>query len=313
MDGLNEVSPCGTQAVHVTGSSTLHVFADAAGSLNERRFSEKAHLLAPYTSLAWAPYQRAKDGESSSSSSSLAPCTRLAVGSETGIVAVWDVARGEVVHRLGSNASDSSMVASAIAKGAKGNKRPREEDASSAAANTARHSTPVRALAWSADGRKVFSSAADSSTIIAWDAKKGSVSKTYGGKAAATYSALAVSPDAKIIFAASTDVTVIDAASGTNTAVLAGGHSVPIKSIAMPEGDAVSWRDCSSQPSPLRSLGPALRPHLMPRNATRSPNVTPSLPLLPPADSAGDHRRRAQRVRVGLGVPRLPGGRIHHP
>lgn len=276
MDGLNAVSPCGTQAVHVTGASTVHVFADDAGSLSERRFTEKAHLLAPYTVAAWAPAPRPKDAPAADAAPA-APCTRLALGAENGIVVVWDLARGEVAHRLGAGGADSSMVATAVAKGGKGHKRPRDEGAP--ASDALRHSTPVRALAWSADGRRVYSAAADSGAVIAWDTKKGTGAKAFSSKAAGGFSALAVSPDSNVLFAASTDVTVVDVASGAPTAVLAGGHSVPIKAIAMPEGDAVSTSPWRAMLVPPRSGSKPPRASPLPTPLTPPPTPTPTRSL----------------------------------
>jgi hypothetical protein len=287
MAELAALAPTGGTAAWVSGTSTLHVFpttvrgsgqfvgarlgahpaapapqcshrqlhvsllptpstlqGDAA--TGERRLAEKAHLRAPYTALAWAPPKAGADAADG------APSTKLALGGATGVVTVWDVARGEVLARLGDAPSadgGSSLLAAAAAKtgGAKaGGKRPRADSAAAVDASPAaslRHTTPVSAVAWCPDGRRLFSASAESGVVLYWDSKKGAAIKALAGPKGRTggFTSLAVSPDGRVLFAGgASDVAVIDVESGAVTALLAGGHSLPVTSIAMPAGDAVS-------------------------------------------------------------------------
>lgn len=162
------------------------------------------------------------------------------------MVTVWDVARGEVVARLGdAPAADggSSLLAAAAAKtGKAGGKRPRADSAPDSS-STLRHTTPVSAVAWCPDGRRLFSASAESGSVLYWDSKKGAALKALAGPKgrAGGFTSLAVSPDGRVLFAGgASDVCVIDVESGSLTALLAGGHSLPVSAIAMPPGDAVS-------------------------------------------------------------------------
>lgn len=186
------------------------------------RLSEKAHLAVGYTVAAWAP-----EAVDESSPGTLVPPSLLAVGSRSGTITLWDTARGEVIARLGGDAPAAPLAA------ASGSKRPRPEQA----AGTARHVTAISALVWSPDGTRLFAGAESSGTVISWDVAARRPAQTFAVDRRGC-SALALSRDGATLFAAYTDILVIDAASGRSLKRLA-GHALPVTALAVAAEDDV--------------------------------------------------------------------------
>lgn len=213
----------------------------AASAESARTFRQAAHLSSGVCVAAYAPAGVARGGARSQEAAALyagsayADASLLATGSASGAIVIWDTATGEVVRRLGDDALQVNVVAAATAAVTAGRKRTHKE-ADAAAAATApasgpRHTTPVRALAWASDGSRLYSAAADSSVIIVWDVSTGAPLRTYHGDKRGV-SALAVSADDATLFAALSDIHVIDLASGRKVRRLA-GHSLPVTALAL--------------------------------------------------------------------------------
>lgn len=100
-----------------------------------------------------------------------------------------------------------------------------------------RHSTAVTALAWSADGTQLFSGAEESGVVICWDVSAQRALRTFACDRRGC-SALALSADSATLFAAHTDILVIDTASGRALKRLA-GHALPVTSMRVAAEDDV--------------------------------------------------------------------------
>ena len=185
------------------------------------RLSEKAHLTAEYTVAAWSP-----EGEDEITPGHPVPPTLLAVGSRSGAIVLWDTVRAEVSARLGGEASPSMSV---------GSKRPRQDQGG---ATASRHTSPVTALTWSADGTQLFSGAEGSGTVICWDIASRRSLRTFACDRRGC-SSLALSHDAATLFAAYTDILVIDTASSRTLKRLS-GHALPVTAMRVAAEDDVS-------------------------------------------------------------------------
>jgi WD40 repeat protein len=189
------------------------------------RFAEKAHLLSAYTSAAFCP-SSASAAEDTDASPSL-----VALGTESGVVVVWDTSTAEVRARLGARGGKSP------AKGAPGGPSGAGSGSGSSSA-AASHGTPVRGLAWAtaSDGSaRLYSCAEGSPTVLEWSLSSPSPLRALTGDKRGV-SRVAATSDGATLFAAASDVRVIDLASGSVARKLQ-GHAAPVTGISLSSDD----------------------------------------------------------------------------
>ena len=249
------ISPCGTRALGVSPDARLSLYHTQDAERSPQTFSERAHLSCAYTSApSWSPAE---------GSGSL-----VALGTAKGSVVVWDVARGEVVARLGGpEAAAAPSPAPEGGSGSKGKRRPREGGAG--------FSAPVRGLWWKAGGgedagagQQLLACAEGSGWVHGWElgadgraagaeASKGAglppaTAWRTGEKSGVTrVAAVAAEEGALVLAAAAGTIAALSSTDGKRSSALAAlaGHALPVTALAV-SSDEVRAVICARVGSP---------------------------------------------------------------
>lgn len=155
--------------------------------------AERDHLSYKYTCAAWTPtaggagksLKRGADGEASGGS-----LGRIALGTSSGAVVVWDLARGEVQQRL-------------------------EGEGSGAA---------VTAVAFNAQGSLLYAGARDRH-VAEWSLADGAVTRKFRAAGSDGATALAVSPTGEALAVGGSAIRIVDLSSGKKSRKLSAGLS----------------------------------------------------------------------------------------
>ena len=88
--------------VTVSGDGRLNLWDTVTSSLRQQ-LARPTHLAFRWTCVAWQSPRPGKSGTS--------PPGLLALGSDTGLVVVWDVQRGEIIHEIEAHTHRVNRVA----------------------------------------------------------------------------------------------------------------------------------------------------------------------------------------------------------
>ncbi|KUF93017.1 pectate lyase D [Phytophthora nicotianae] len=235
-----------THFAAVSEDSRLKVWDVANGAL-QQELKERDHLSYRYTSLAWTQPKTKSKKRSGDSDLGL-----LALGTNSGVIVVWDLATGEVKHTLQADAAHGSGAVQALAFNPQGSllyssssdKHVLEWNVSSGKvdpasswsgiwlrgevkhtlqADAAHGSGAVQALAFNPQGSLLYSSSSDKH-VLEWNVSSGKVDRKFRcGSGGA--SALAVSADGEILAAGGSALRTFDLSSGKKSRKLVSGLS----------------------------------------------------------------------------------------
>ena len=177
--------------VSISGDSRVSLWETASGAL-KHSYVEKEHFLSAYTCAAWHRERASGRG------SKKARAGLLACGTRSGWVSLWDLQRGVVVKRLGSDAQDSGS------RGA------------------------VTAVAFSANGTAVLSAMGEN-IVELWDVRDGSLLRRVKGlKGDDRCTALLSHPRQEACIAGGLGLRVVDYQSGKKLRSLTSGHATSV-------------------------------------------------------------------------------------
>ena len=230
----------------------------------------------------------------------------LASAGGDGLVILWDLATGRIVHTLHGHSSKAEIDTlvfrpdgrNLVSAGIDGTVRVWTPDRAEHLGPARPHGRGQRA-AYRPDGRRIATCGHDD-TVRLWDADTGREIRTLRGHTGPVYS-LAYSPDGHTLISASVDRTLKlwDAETGRELRTL-GGHSGVVRSLAMsPDGSTIasaSW----DQTVKLWAPPPAGDPHSA--RAQRAADRRGVRPRREP-----DRLGRVGRCRAGVGRRDRPG------
>mmetsp|Transcript_21989 Transcript_21989/g.32679 ORF Transcript_21989/g.32679 Transcript_21989/m.32679 type:complete len:696 (-) Transcript_21989:29-2116(-) len=194
----------------ITDDNRLKIWNTFSAQLHEHFFSSK-HLSDTYTCLAWG-INTDKRKKRARQQNDLEQLGFVALGSHSGRIVCWDLRQGKIVHEF-------SVTTNEKKRGGK-----RRQDA---------HRKRVNDLVFDSKASRLFS-CGDDGLIFEWDLQTGNMlNKFKAGKKGVGCSALALSPNDKVLLSASTTIQQWDVSSanamGKRTAKYAGHSSQVIK------------------------------------------------------------------------------------
>mmetsp|Transcript_16894 Transcript_16894/g.21936 ORF Transcript_16894/g.21936 Transcript_16894/m.21936 type:complete len:668 (+) Transcript_16894:105-2108(+) len=191
-DSLNEFF------ISISNDNRIKIWETSSGNL-KHQYVEKGHLSTKYTCFDW--YRPAtKVSRKRNSSGSRGGLGKLAVGTNSGTITVWDLQRGVVTSKLGATSDkhgDGSFISS---------------------------------VSFSSDGTKVYSSSRENS-ICEWNLESGELTRKMKGLKQGA-SIISLHPSGSSLAVAGTGIKMIDTKSGKRIRKFKPGHANKITCLA---------------------------------------------------------------------------------
>ena len=191
---------------------------DAMTGKLRQQYVEPDHLVQRYTCLSWGPPSRQRGVASRAKKARLAQPGLIALGTDSGKTVVWDLARGEVVQRLGAGQGESADSG---------------------------HTARVNDAVFSPDGAVIHTCGEDK-RVLSWDVASGAaIGKPLKAGKSAPHR-MAVSSDGNVLAVGGLQIKLWDTSSRKSARRLA-GHALPVTCMCFSQDGALLISGCGDR------------------------------------------------------------------